>query len=207
MRKLIVFSGFSMIEINLRDILQEGQEYVVGLGEKFGIDIKAFRHDKATDSCYEKLKLLGGDWTSDRIVKCVFFSGQGKLYGLVFPEFGTEENPERFSQKDLGAILGWDKKQISTIRNSTCPEGMEFGTCTPFVPKEVFEYDGFSMPLEKIFVDDAPWLEDKIVDISIGGYGEEAHKTSVQLPYSGIYKILLEKFREDKIVKENILVD
>ncbi len=72
-----------MIKINLRDALQEGQEYVAELGEEFGIDIKAMKHDIATDTCFEKADLVG--WSVDRIVKAVFFAGGESLYGLVFP--------------------------------------------------------------------------------------------------------------------------
>ncbi len=194
-----------MIEINLRDILQKGQEYVAELGEELGIPMKVVKHDIETSTCYEKLDILGEGWTVDRIVKSVFFSGAGKIYGLIFPELGERENPECFSQKDLGAILGWGKKQTLNIRNSACPYGMEFGTCTPFVLDYSFDEDeAYPLPLEKIFIHDAPSIEDQIIDISIGGWGRDAHKTSIHLPYFGIYKILEKKFG-DKIVKENIL--
>ena len=201
-----------MIEINLRDVLNEGQDYVVEAKEKYGFDIRAFRHKKATDTCWQKLDVLceefpDEDWTVDRIVKMVFFSTGGKLYGVTFPELGTRENPERFSDRDLWAILSNSKKNVPRIYNSVHPYGMERGTCTPLVPDYVFESGNYPMRVGKIFIHDAPWLEDKIVDISIGGYGDDAHKTSVHLPYYGIYDILVGKFGEEKIVKENILVD
>ncbi len=192
-----------MTKINLRAALSEGQDYVAEVGEELSVDVQAMRHELATTTCYEKADLLG--WDVERIVKVIFFRGEGKLYGLVFPELGTSEDPERFSKKDLGAVLGYDKEQMSSISNSACPEGMEYGTCTPFVPDYVFEDDGYSSLLVKIFVHDAPWLDNQIVDISIGGEGEEAHKTSLHLSYSGIYDILERRFG-DKIVKENLLV-
>ena len=170
-----------MIELNLRDILQVGQEYVAEFRDEYGIFIKVVKHDVATTSCYEKLDILGGDWTANRIVKAVFFSGKGKLYGITFPELGTREEPKHVSKDDLATILGVENKEVANFRNSFCPEGMEKGTCTPLVPDYVFEDDGYSMSLEKIFVYKSLRRERKPIDISFGGFGEEAHKISVQL--------------------------
>jgi hypothetical protein len=189
-----------MEKIELSSVLQEGQEYVKDIREY----VQAVKHDEATNTCFEKADLLG--WLADRVVKAIFFSGQGKMYGLVFPELGTREEPERFSQRDLGVILGYTNKQRKCIRNSTCPKGMEFGTCTPFVPEYAFEKDGDSIVLEKIFVHDAPWLDNQIVDISIGGYGVAAHKVSLHLPYKIIYSLLNKKFGQ-RIEKKTLLAE
>ncbi|MEJ2267769.1 MAG: hypothetical protein P8X70_01695, partial [Nanoarchaeota archaeon] len=67
--------------------------------------------------------------------------------------------------------------------------------------EDSFDCDPFiSTPLEKIFIHNIPRLDREIVDISIGGEDDEAHKISLHLPYEGIYKILNYKFG-DKIQK------
>jgi hypothetical protein len=191
-----------MIEINLRDALNERQFYVAELGEKLGIEIKAVKHEISTDTCFEKADLLG--WSVNRVIKAVFFGGGGKLYGLICPELGTRDKNFYFNKHDLGEILGKTNKQIKNFHNSICPDGMERGTCTPFVPETAFEYDGFTFPLDKIFIHDSPEIDKELVDISIGGYGGEAHKVSLHLKYEDIYHILKDKFN-DKVDKTNFL--
>lgn len=186
-----------MIEINLRDILQKGQEYVAELSEKLGIPTKAVRHDIATDTCYEKLDILGDGWTIDRIIKAIFLGTNGGLYGLVFPELGTRENPKRIKKVDLGRALGLGKKQMNGFHNSVLPENMDYGTCSPFVLENAFEENGYTIPLKKIFIYEPLKTDKRVIDISIGGYGDDAHKTSLQLPADGMCKILTEQFGEN----------
>lgn len=45
-----------------------------------------------------------------------------------------------------------------------------------------------------LFIYDFPTLDKAIVDISLGGQGELAHKVSLHLPYVGIYDILKSQF-------------
>lgn len=188
-----------MIEIKLRDALQKGQDYVAGLSEKLGIDIKAFRHDIETDTCFEKAKLLG--WNPEQVVKTIFFSREPDVYGFVFPELG-KDSPIRVNTKEiLPEILGISNKQAKDFKNSYCPYGMEFGTCTPFVLEDSFERTNMGRLLRKIFFHEM--LDDFLSDISIGGIGEEARKTSLHLKYSDIYNVLYAKFG-DKIKRLNI---
>jgi len=186
------------MKINLRDILQAGQIYVAELSEELGLDVKVVKHNIATNTCFEKADLLG--WESNRVVKAIFFGGEGNLYGLVCPELGTREKPLYFKKIHLGKILGRTKKQMKNFYNSFCPDGMEHGTCTPFVSENLFEDDGFTLPLEKIFIHDIPKLNNELVDISIGGYGKDAHKVSLHIPYEDIYNVLDYKFG-DRIKK------
>jgi len=181
------------MEINLRDILDESQFYVAETSEEFGLDVKAVKHDVATDTCYEKANLLG--WESERVVKSVFLYKGAKFYAFVIPEL--DRTLDNNLIKRIFSSNKKIKKQMIGLRNSRCPFGMEKGTCTPFVPDYYFDegdyYTGF---LEKIFIHDIPKLEKEIVDISIGGEGENYHKISLHLPYGNIYKILNYKFGE-----------
>jgi len=176
-----------MIEINLRDVLNEGQFYVAELSRKFGIDIKAVKHNLATDTCFEKAGILG--WPAERIVKAIFFNKGESIYGFVFPELGERDSPQYIEKEVLAKTLSITSTQAKKFRNSYCPEGMEYGTCTPFVLEELFVNN-----LRDIHICNVPHLENSLVDISIGGFGEEAHRTSLHLNYKDIYSILYNKF-------------
>ncbi len=180
-----------MIEINLRDILNEGQFYVVWLSDKLGINVKAVKHKIFTNTCFEKANLIS--WDSERVIKAVFFSRENNVYGFVFPELG-KEIPTKIDKEIFQKTLDVSKKQAKDFRNSYCPEGMEYGTCTPFVLENAFEKIHEGKKLEKIFICDFPKINKQLVDISIGGFGEEAHKISVHLNYEDIYTILHSKF-------------
>jgi len=187
-----------MAEINLRDILNAGQFYVAELSEKLGIEIKAVKHEIATNTCFEKADLLG--WEPERIVKAIFFHRDDDVYGFVFPELG-KECPLKIDIKEvLPRVINISRKQAKSFKNSYCPEGMEYGTCTPFVFEDEFNK---ANGLEKIFIHDIPEINQKLIDISIGGFGERAHKTSLHLNYEGIYQILNYKFG-DAIIKTNL---
>jgi len=188
--------------INLESALQEGQRYVAQAASELRIDVKALRHDVATDTCHEKAELLGWD-DVERVVKAVFFYKGKDLYGFIFPELGSEEDPRHIDKKEtLPKILGVSRKQAKSFHNAYCPEGMEYGTCTPFVLEGSFD-DDKDKQLRKIFIHDYKRIDEETVDISIGGKGEDAHKTSLHLTYSGIYNILRHKFG-DRIEKANL---
>jgi hypothetical protein len=184
-----------MINKNLRDILQTGQFYVVEARDKFGINVKAIKHEVATDTCFEKADLLG--WDFERIVKAVFFHKKDISYGLIFPELGERDFPSHITKEIISEVFNITKTQAKKFKNSYCPNGMEYGTCTPFILE-----DSFEKGLERIFIYDYPELNNKLVDISIGGEGEEAHKISLHLKYEDIYKILKYQFG-DRIEKFN----
>lgn len=94
-------------------------------------------------------------------------------------------------------------------KNESIPSSMESGTCTPFLRwEELYSnkvergkindtYGG----VQAVFIHDEPSLNDKLVDISVGGRGEEAHRTSLQLPYQAIYDILVAKFGPERIFR------
>jgi len=192
---------FFMKYVTLQDILQPEQKYVLDYANIFRKDIQAVKHDFATDTCFEKADLMG--WNPEQVVKAVFLYGNnGKFYGFVSPELGTRSNQLVFNQKTLSEIFsnkkGYNKnfrKDMLNLDNKRVPLGMERGTCTPFVLDYYFEQgDGLTGFLEKIYIYDPNNLENKKVDISIGGLGKEAHMVSVHLNYSDIYECLNWKF-------------
>jgi len=186
-----------MIQINLRDTLNAGQFYVAELSEKLGIEIRAYKHEIATDTCFEKANLL--KWPAERVIKTVLLSKEkdNYFYGFVFPELGTREEPKYLIKKEiLPGLLGITKSDAKQFRNYYPPGKIEFGTSTPFLPEELFEEveSKGKKTLAKIFIHDYPKINSELVDISLGGSGEDAHKTSLHLNYENIYSILHNKF-------------
>jgi len=178
--------------MKLKDILQTEQQYVLDYIERTGVEIKAVQHEKATTTCFEKADLLG--WSPERVVKAIFLNVNGNGYGFVCPELGTRESLLRFDKNLVGKILGLSSKQVKFSSNSCVPTGMEIGTCTPFVLTDSFEDYGLGKELEKIFVYDSGKFNESLVNISIGGFGEEAHKTSLHLYGKDIYECLNYEF-------------
>ena len=174
-------------------MLHEEQNYVFEIADELGIEPKILHHQGSTISCAEKLDLLKedtnfADWTLDRIVKALYFSRDGHPFiGVITPEFGRNiESKEIFSEV-LGMSRG--KSERYWINPEKTPEGMTWGTCTPFplvssVKREISD----------IIIIDHPPINDKLVDISIGGTEKEMFETSMHLPYRTIYDILTRQF-------------
>ncbi len=183
-----------MIEINLRDTLNESQFYVVELSEEFGIKIKALRHEISTKTCYEKANLLG--WDAGRVVKTLYFHDPFYEYfiGVITPETGKKLNLEKIIPEVLPDV---SLRRANGFYLDGMPEGMTRGTCTPFPYKSSMEKE-----IDLLIIKNVPELDKQDVDISVGGFEEEAFRTSIHLPYSAIYEILHHKFK-DKIKKIN----
>jgi prolyl-tRNA editing enzyme YbaK/EbsC (Cys-tRNA(Pro) deacylase) len=181
------------LDINqVRELLPKGTDYVIKHAESLEISMKILEHDTPTNTCYEKAELLG--WNPFRVIKTLYFHNKDKMYGFITPETGLKINPKIF--KILGISESFTDSQKFT--NGTHPEGMEHGTCTPFIGKQSFEKG-----LEGIFIQDTGQLWNIDVDISIGGTGKQAHKLSMHLQYGAIYDILHSEFG-DKIRKTNL---
>jgi len=88
------------------------------------------------------------------------------------------------------------KHTYQELREEWIPEWMEYGTCTPFPKEQDFSKLRGYPGIQAVFINDVPALDDKVVDISVGGRGEEARKTSLQLPYGEIFAILKQQFPE-----------
>jgi uncharacterized phage-associated protein len=182
---------------------QLGQEYVTRISSEKGIPTKLLYHSHSTSTCKDKLKLLQDkfpkdDWDLGRIVKTLFAAVDDDWVGFVMPERGKkfklsgELAEEVYKKSDLKTV---EKEYWLSKGPLYIPKGMEPGTCTPFVPKE-----SMMKTVDHIFICDVPKLEKKVVDISIGGMGQDAHRTSMHLPYGAIFDILKHQF-PDKIHK------
>jgi prolyl-tRNA editing enzyme YbaK/EbsC (Cys-tRNA(Pro) deacylase) len=164
--------------------MHQEQSYVEEFAKKLGIDIEFRGHSRATDTCYEKADMI--NWKPERVVKAVYFHNNGNFIGIVRPELGDLIRQKPILQECLG-FSGNEAKSYHA--NSKVPKGMEIGTCTPF-PLE----SSLRTEISDIIITKQSSIQDQVVDISIGGIGEAAHKISANLPYWGIYAILKEKF-------------
>lgn len=186
----------------LQEILHPEQGYVLEAQASLGIDIRVALHESETDTCFEKAEILG--WPAERVVKAVFLSRGSELYGFIFPEIGTEESPAYINAREIiKALLGYGNGKAKEFHNDYCPEGMEKGTCTPFVLERTFENP--DKRLARLFIHRKPELDDKVVDISIGGAGEEAHRLSLHMQYRAIYDILEYRFG-DKVSRADLML-
>ena len=70
---------------------------------------------------------------------------------------------------------------------------MSWGTCTPFALSSTM---GEDKEIGDLIFYDYPKINNKMVDISIGGDGKEMHQASMHLPYKAIYEILTEQFKD-----------
>ena len=164
-------------EIPLEEALHDNQHYL--LSHPRAQEIRALRHQVPTDTCEEKASLIG--WNPNRVVKALYFSNGEQTYGFILPEQGRC-NPN----KNLKHLLGMSGSQAARFKNGQTPLGMERGTCTPF-PRSDASVDGFIVHRES-------YLQTRLVDVSIGGAGEQAHRTSLWLPYEIIEDVLYERF-------------
>ena len=176
-------------------MLHEEQNYVFEIARELGAETKLIHHSRTTISCREKLELLKeenlkefSEWTLDRIVKALYFSRNGLPFlGVITPEFERNIKSKDIFSGALGMPKG--KAERYWIDPNHVPRGMSWGTCTPFpliasVGTEISDL---------IIIDHNP-VKNKLVNISIGGTGEGALRTSMHLPYQLIYEILKKTF-------------
>jgi len=171
-----------MVIEDLAKVLHPSQQYVLDASVALGVDVIACRHSKATSTCAEKARILG--WPANRVVKALYFSDGTVCVGVVLPElFRQIDAPELF-----GDLLGISRKHAKRFRLGRLPQGMERGTCTPFP-----WHASLSLPapeISRIVIHHEPELTASIVDISIGGHGELAHRLSCHLQYAAIHSVL-----------------
>ena len=167
------------------------QNYVFEIARELGIEIKPLDHKEPTRSCKEKLNLLQEDssfrdWTLERIVKALYFSrNNNPLIGIITPEL--DKNPNH--RKIFHEVLGMSKSNAERYWPNKVPTGMVYGTCTPF-PLE----SGMGTEISDLIVISHSSIDDKLVDISVGGTDEKSFRTSIHLPYGAIYQILRRQF-------------
>jgi len=168
------------------------QQYVTELAQQLGYKTKLVYHPHSTDTCQQKLSLLqqgfpDQDWSLDRVVKTIFADVEDKIVGFVLPEKRQRitEDLVKLAYQQAGIDGDYFKPSVSEWY---IPEGMEIGTCTPFVPEDSMKY------VDYIFIQKESELDPLVVDISIGGTSKEAHQLSMHLQYGAIYDILKTKF-------------
>jgi hypothetical protein len=175
--------------------LMPGQSYVTEGAIELGIRPRLLLHSQDSRTCTEKVELLrerfpGQGWHIGKTIKTLFGTVDDDIVGFVMPETGlklSQDLVERIYRK-MG--LPSEEYYLSTS-SMWIPEGMEYGTCTPFVTEDAMKLVNY------ILIHDVPFLTDKIVDISIGGKKEldsDAHKKSMIIPYGAIFDILKAKF-------------
>ncbi|MEK6741692.1 MAG: hypothetical protein AABX68_00715 [Nanoarchaeota archaeon] len=173
--------------------LYQEQHYVLDIAEELGIEPKMVCHKRPTVSCAEKLDMLKeddcfSDWTLDRIVKAMYFTrGSSPFIEVITPEFERNVKPKEIFPYAIKISRGAAEKYW--INPKRTPKGMVWGTCSPFpftssVGKEISDI---------IFLDH-PSINEKLVDISIGGKSKEMFQISMHIPYRAIYNILKKQF-------------
>ena len=137
--------------------------------------------------------------------------GDDQIYAFIMPEPGEPGSKKRSGKRanQFGKQLteqvvmrsfthaNFSSNDYEPFVGEECiPSKMERGTCTPFISQEEFESINEDYPnkLAGIFIHNEPAIDDLLVDVSIGGKGNFAHRTSLHLPYSGIYRILSSQF-------------
>ena len=176
-------------------MLHKEQNYVKEIAEQLGIEFEIKHHEISTISCQEKLNILPPDWELERIVKALYFQRNGEQHiGVVTPEIG--ENIKR--KEVLSKISDVSKKKAERywVNPERIPTGMVMGTCTPFPLASTMGTE-----ISNILIKDYSKINDSLVDISIGGIGEEALKLSMHLRYQDIYRILKHRFGDGMIHK------
>lgn len=171
--------------------LHAEQRYVKEIALGKGIEACLQYHSSETKTCQEKADLLG--WEPERVIKTIYFQDGDHYIGIVAPEFGKRLEVKKILTKVFPEI---SKKKAKRYTPSHTPQGMAYGTCTPFPHESSMDKD-----VHQVIFYDHPSIDDKLVDISVGGDSPEAFKTSMHIPYKGIYDILVEKFGSDKILK------
>ncbi len=148
----------------------------------------------------------GWQFQDDRLVKELY--PEAELPSSDYRPFFAPWVPRmRFDNSVIEVIP--ERYEAVYDRNECIPSSMESGTCTPFVsfaemhlnPLERGRINENYGGIRAVFIHDEPSLDEKLVDISVGGRGAEAHKTSLHLPYKAIYEILVAAYGEKKIFK------
>ncbi|MBS3113333.1 hypothetical protein J4418_04595 [Candidatus Woesearchaeota archaeon] len=192
--------------------IQAERRYILDVANTLNIPLRILQHPYATKTCQEKYWLLlkthpENSWTPKQMVKSVFADISWELYLFVFPEIlepnkkfkmGNQKT-KQLTQESINYLFDRFKIPIryslEMSNGSVCiPNQMEYGTCTPFLSRSEMdpcrEINEIYLGIKDIFIHEDQSLDDELVDVSIGGKGNEAQKLSVQLPYAGIYKIL-----------------
>jgi hypothetical protein len=178
-------------EILERRVLTPGQSYLTDyLRRAYKLPespVGIYEHKAATNTCKEKIDLLNKDtslrWDLEQAIKAPYFDlvekhmldiEKGMMYCFVFPEVGRDV----------------DKREVSGLhlmKAKTLLSYMTHGTCTPFIEQGDQRVAGIYIHYDRK-------LSQKLVDVSIGGTDEPAHRLSLWMPYRAMYKKLQWQF-------------
>lgn len=152
--------------------------------------------NQPSTTCEEKIKLLNGNrdgskgvaqtWSLDRVVAAHYFDSPGGYILLVGPRLG-----------DLAKLIKPEQFLMNvtdrSVENSTLlPNGMEKGTCTPFVYASIGKKETDLM----VILEPPRQFMDLPADYSIGGHGPSAHRASIQMTPQTAKQILTSEFGE-----------
>lgn len=176
----------------LQELLHKEQAYVHEVADMYQIPMQFKEHAVATKSCAQKADLLG--WDPTRVIKALYVSNGEYNLGIITPETGARVPLKELIAEELGISK---KKAARFTMGDYLPQGMTYGTCTPF------SYDSCGQNDISLFlIKDAPELHGQMVNISIGGTDDISYRQSMHIPYDGIFKILEHQFG-DKVRKVN----
>lgn len=176
---------------------QYGLEYIADYFEKCHDECRIVTHPKKTNTCYEKAELLG-EWSPLNVIKALYFEcpDTGALYAMVIPETGCF-----IDRTQVMSALRLPQR-TALKKASNLPNGMNFGTCSPFILESEASFNGGCV--KKILFDRETLVlkghERTLDDFS---YGTD-HRFSIQMNYCDCYDMLKRKFR-DLISDEDLL--
>ncbi len=174
-----------------------GLGYIADYFEKSHDECRIVTHPKKTNTCYEKAELLGA-WSPLNVIKALYFECRdtGALYAIVTPETGCF-----IDRSQVMSLLRLPRETVLK-KASTLPEGMNFGTCSPFIIESDASFNGGR--IKRILFDRETLVlkrhERTLDDFS---YGTD-HRFSIQMNYYDCYTMLKRKFR-DLVSDEDIL--
>ncbi len=179
--------------------LDSEQEYAAS-GRDFAVTTRVYGASLVQDgyiSGHAKAAVMG--WDLSQMVCALYLEDAGSFIGLIAPMSVGKINQRSVLPKAIEGMSRSCAKRYST--KDVLPTGMERGTCTPLV----YGCD-VSTPVKHILFHDEPALDDTVVDISLGGRGELAQRTSAQLRYGDLYSLLVEKFGQGVVRRVDMRV-
>ncbi len=148
--------------------------------------------DHPSTTCAEKLSLLNpGEhnneeanrkWSLDNIVAVHYFDGPYGYIMLVGPRMSDVKEPQQLLAQTTGTH--------DIMKSTILPQGMEHGTCTPFVYSSI----GRGAVDQIVLLELPEHLMVQKSDYSIGGYGPSAHRASIQMTLRTAEEILRNEF-------------
>ena len=172
-------------------MLHPKQEYVQRHLQQLGI-VPTGRTYEQERTGTEKSQVLGDAAT----IVCVFYFGrEGEYYGIASASKAQQLSQRRILKEVLGIPTSQGRRYDL---NSGYPAWMEAHTTTPWLLES-----SAGKEIRAIILDESI---DAIAtaDISVGGFGDLAQRTSMHLPGWSIYQILMQQFGRDFVHKHPI---